>query len=405
MTASPETGRAAGKIFVFAKALSAPLEALWPLLAFLFCKELGATPFQVTLLVAMKPLSALLSFYGSLLLLERRDRLKPYLAGVTLFGILPCFLFPFIDNLWFLIAAQGCFWFSSRALILAWGEIFKINLTPKERGKFFSRGSSLHSLVHIAVPLLISPWFDWYPGSWKWVFFLLALLQASHLFLVVRLPIPKEKVQKISPRPSLFLPWKEGFRLLKERKDFRHYQMVFFLCGAGLIVMHPVLPFFYKETLNLSYTGVTIATSLIKGVFFALSSRSWATLFTTVPIERFNMRVTGLAAAFSLLLLLSPHIPFGLWAAYALYGAMQAGSEMSWNLSGPHFAKEGESTLFSGVNVVFVGIRGLIVPFVGQLLFVSGSTSLVFAFGGLLCLASTLLSSYPLRERSLEEVR
>ena len=379
------------RIFALAKGLSAPLEALWLLLAFLFCKELGASPLQVTVLVAMKPISALGAFYGSVLILGRRARLKSYLIGVTLGGLLPCLLFPFVDNLWFFIAANGCFWISSRALILAWGEIFKLNLKHEERGKAFSRGSSLHSIIHIIIPILISPWLDFDPSSWKWIFFLLALVQAFNLILIRGLPIP-EGAKTAPPRPSWLLPWKQGIALLKERKDFRHFQWVFFLGGGGLIMMHPVLPFFFKETLSLSYTEVSLATSVAKGLFFALSSSYWAKLYTKLPIYSFNTLVTSLAAGFAFLLILSPWIPSGLFLAYALYGVMQAGSEMSWNLSGPLFAKDGESTLFSSVNVACVGVRGSIAPFIGELLYLTGSKTLVFFVGGLLCLSASLLS-------------
>jgi hypothetical protein len=46
-----------------------------------------------------------------------------------------------------------------------------------------------------------------------------------------------------------------------------------------------------------------------------------------------------------------------LYAAY-LYGAMQGGSELSWKLSGPIFAKDKHSTPFSSLNLVLVGARG-----------------------------------------------
>jgi len=391
--------RKTASIFAFAKGLSAPLEALWLLLAFLFCKELGASPFQVTLLVAMKPISALGAFYCSLFILGRRDRLKPYLIGVTLAGLVPCLLFPFVDNLWFFIAANGFFWVSSRALILAWGEIFKLNLKRDERGKAFSKGASLHSIVHILVPLLISPFLDYNPASWKWVFFSLALLQSCNLFLIKGIPIPDGEQSVPQHRPSLLLPWKEGIALLRRRADFRHFQWVFFLCGGGLIMMHPVLPFFFKETLSLSYTEVSLATSFSKGLFFAFSSSFWAKLYAKLPINRFNTLVTSLATGYTFLLILSPYVPSGLFIAYALYGIMQAGSEMSWNLSGPHYAKEGESTIFSSVNVASVGVRGMIAPFIGELLYLSGSKTIVFVVAGLFCLSASILSErFPKKE-------
>jgi hypothetical protein len=39
---------------------------------------------------------------------------------------------------------------------------------------------------------------------------------------------------------------------------------------------------------------------------------------------------------------------------------MQAGSDLSWHISGPVFSKEKESTLFSGTYVLAVGISGMV---------------------------------------------
>ena len=38
---------------------------------------------------------------------------------------------------------------------------------------------------------------------------------------------------------------------------------------------------------------------------------------------------------------------------------MQAGSELSWNMSGPLFSKQEESSSYTSVNIVTAGIRGL----------------------------------------------
>lgn len=45
-----------------------------------------------------------------------------------------------------------------------------------------------------------------------------------------------------------------------------------------------------------------------------------------------------------------------LYVAYGLYGVMQAGSELGWHMSGPCFAQEKDSTVFSSTNVLMVGI-------------------------------------------------
>ena len=51
--------------------------------------------------------------------------------------------------------------------------------------------------------------------------------------------------------------------------------------------------------------------------------------------------------------------------AFFVYGVAQAGSHLIWHLSGTIFAKDGDSTPYSAVNILSQGLRGLIVPFLG----------------------------------------
>jgi hypothetical protein len=99
--------------------------------------------------------------------------------------------------------------------------------------------------------------------------------------------------------------------------------------------------------------------------------------------------VTILAALSSLLLLMAPMHLFLLYAAYILYGVMQSGSELSWHMSGLVFAKEKESSAFSGTNILTVGMRGCIIPAMGALLLPAAHSVGVMLIGASLSLIAT----------------
>lgn len=54
-----------------------------------------------------------------------------------------------------------------------------------------------------------------------------------------------------------------------------------------------------------------------------------------------------------------------LFLAYFVYGVAQAGNHLIWNLSGPYFSKEKDSSRFTMVNVFMVGLRGCLIPPIG----------------------------------------
>jgi hypothetical protein len=78
-----------------------------------------------------------------------------------------------------------------------------------------------------------------------------------------------------------------------------------------------------------------------------------------------------------------------LYAAYLLYGLMQAGSELSWNLSGPIFSKQEDSSTYTGVNVVSIGLRGCVAPPLGSYLCNLTNATMVLLMGGGFCLLAT----------------
>jgi hypothetical protein len=390
------------RMFVGSQLLNSPLEAMYMMLAFIFSKELHATPLQLTLLISARPAIAILSFYGNLIIKGKPKRLKSFIAGTTFLGCLPSFFFPFVDNTWFFLFAFALFMMCARAIPPAWSEIFKINLLPEARGKIFSQGSSAHYLIIIFIPLFVSPLIDHHPHVWKWIFFVLAIIHSLTVFftLFVRL---KSYTNSIDMSPSynftsatsiILDPWKNCWNLMKQMPDFRKFQFVFMLGGSGLILMQPVLPIFFEKTLHLSYTQLTLAVSLCKSLSFALTSHFlWSRWINQFSIHFFNSCVTFCACISTIFIALSIYQPPFIYLAYLIYGAMQGGSEMSWHLSGPIFSKEKDSTLFTSVNVLTVGLRGCIIPSLGTLLFLNSNAFIVFLSGGFLCL---LASSYSL---------
>lgn len=396
-------------IFVGNKFFSGLLEAMFNLLAFIFCKELDATALQLTLLIASKSIVGLLSLYGNLFIKGKPHTLKGYIILLTLLGTISVFLFPFVQNAWFFLGAYALFMLSLRAAVPAWTEILKINHNDEVRASIFSQGSALNYLINIAIPLSLSPWMDVSPGIWKWIFFALAFVQIINIAQLFYLKVQVDENNKeYHPRPPLSIigPWRNFFTLLRERKDFRNYQILFMIGGFALLLIQPVLPVFFKETVKLSYTQLTIATHLCKGIVFALSSPLWGRLLSKISIYLFNFYIYLFALLSIIFISISTELHNYINIAYIMYGIMHAGYELNWNLSGPIFSREKESTLFTSSTLALMGARGCIAPFIGQLLFIATDAITVFACAGLLCLIAlmySLLLDYQFKNKQLQE--
>jgi hypothetical protein len=121
----------------------------------------------------------------------------------------------------------------------------------------------------------------------------------------------------------------------------------------------------------------------------------WVKFFNRSRIFIFCAYVTLAAAAFPLLLLFAHTSSSIIYIAYLGYGVMQGGSELSWKMSGPVFALEKDSAPYSSVNILAVGVRGLIFPYLGSFLFIQTGSPVVILLSGMgLCLLATAFLSY-----------
>lgn len=388
--------------FLWTRILNIPFWVLLNLIPIILYKDLKGSPWVLAVAIAIKPASALFASYWSVSIHRRSDRLVSNLVLANLFRYLPFLFVPWIENPWVLIGAFGFYMMLSRGAIPAWMEIFKLNLKQQNRPKLFAYGSALDYCLTALLPIGMGLILDDYSLSWRLLFPLSASLGLLSTFFLFKLPYSGRIPLGGSPfdlKQALLKPWKESYRLLQKRSDFIHFQLGFLIGGAGLMVMQPVIPIFFVDVLSLSYTKMLIAIALCKAVGYAAASPIWVRFFERCNIYSFSGSVSLLSAFFALVLITSELHSLLVYSAYLLYGVMQAGSELSWHLSGPHFAREEESSSYTTTNILLVGLRGCIAPPLGSLIFSFSSSTFVLLIGSGLCLTSAL---YLIRSRNLE---
>lgn len=377
--------------FLWARILNTPCWSLMCMLAIILYKEMHITPLQITLITALKPISALFAPYWSLPVYKRPDRLVQNIFYANIVQYVPLLLFPWISSSWLLILSFAIYMMLNRGIIPVWMEILKKNIPPIMREQTFARGSTMEYVGNAVIPIGLGLALDHYHLSWTWIFSLCAILGLSSSFFL--LSIPRFKLEKIENMPpadvAIFRPLKESWTLLWQRRDFFHFQIGFMLGGGGLMVMQPAIPPLLVDVLNLSFTQMGMAIAACKSIGFVFTVPIWTSLFSRVNIYSFSGFVTLLAGLFPILLMCAPSYAILLPIAYIIYGIMQAGSELSWNLSGPVFARNEDSTLFSRTNVLTVGIRGCIFPFLGSFLFSSMGIPVVMGCSAMLCFLAT----------------
>ncbi len=387
--------------------LHEPLVSLYPLLAFILTKSMGAVAFQIVLFTMLKPVASIFSFYWSELVSQNRHTLKTNLLGAGLLARLPFLFAIFTGNVWAIILGSTLYMLFVRAAIPAWMEMLKLNLPKSVRERVFSVSSVLGYAEGALIAIALGSLLDHDTAIWRTLFATALGLGIVGVFIQVCMPIREGKpynngpIEKapISVKEAILQPWRDGIRLMRTRCDFRRFQWAFMVGGFGLMIIQPVLPIFFAETLNISYRDLMIAYSICKALGFVLTSTLWAKAMSRISISAFTALVLVGFSLYPVLIILGQFSILWVFISYLIYGVAQAGSHLIWHLSGPIFAQEEQSARFSGVNIMMIGVRGTIGPPLGGLFAYLLGPIAVLGISSVLCLSGTISMLHKVPQR------
>jgi len=349
--------------YLLTRVLDTPFWGLFNLIPFILYKDLKATPFQLALVIAMRPLVSILSSYWSTRAAKMPHGLRSSLFYGRVFAYLPFLAIPWINSSWYLIFCSGLYMLLQVGMMPSWMELLNRNLEAKVRDKVFSYAQAFGYLGGGLLPFALGWVLDKNIKAWAFMFPIAALVGLTAYFWQKKI-VYSTRTMTTHPNPFI-QPWKNSWELLKRRKDFAKFQLGFMWIGAGLMIIQPTLPVFFVDTLNLSYTELGVAITLCKGIGFASGTPFWHKWIQRVNFFFFGAVIATLAIVFTGLLVASQMTLVSLYLAYLVYGLMQAGNELSWNMSGPIFAQGEDSSPYSTINVIAVGIRGIFIPLLG----------------------------------------
>jgi hypothetical protein len=394
------------KAVLWTSILNEPLLTIYALFSFILHKDLGASALQIGVLTMLKPMVSLFSMYWCSMIAKRPDRILSNVVYAGILSRLPFFFFPLIDNPWILIGAVVFYMMLSRGAMPAWVEILKMNLPTKSRGSIYSWGSAIGYIEGVVIAIGVGYLLDHYYEVWRYLFPFSALIGIIGVYIQSKIPMkhlpePLEK-SSFNLKELIINPWKEAYILLKENKGFRQYQWGVMFCGFGVMVIQPALPLFFVDILGLSYTDLAIALSIWKGIGYSVTSPFWGKRFASSNIYNFSGLIFIFMGLFPLLLFFAPINHIWVFIAYLAYGIGSAGCHISWNLSGPYFSNEENSSVYSSINILMVGIRGSFIPPLGSLLCVVFGPITVLAVGFIFCFYSAFLIRNWGRKEALE---
>jgi predicted MFS family arabinose efflux permease len=366
-----------------------PLFCMYNITPFILGTQFLASPFVLAILTAIRPgFTFVAYFWGN----GAKGGAKNLRRSVLLSSFLSCVLFlfiPFFNSMWLVIISSAFYMIFHRASIPAWMETLKLNIEKEKRAKLFANASSLAFFIGVILSLYFSPKFKENANLYKYFYFFSGLIGMLNLWVLAKVPINSNK-EYVKPKPfsikeKLIDPLKESFELLKNRKDFLKFHIGYTFAGAGILLIHPILPVYFKN-LNITLTEITTALLIFKGLGSIISSPIWGRFLAKKSIMKLSFYMSFLAfISFIILFFTQVHIYF-LYTSYFIYGVSVAGSHVLWSLSGPAFSKNDSSVHYSSLNFFILSLRGIAAPFIGSMLAIHFSPSIIISLGALSCL-------------------
>ncbi len=366
-------------------------------------KSLGATDFQIMLLMMVAPVCFLLSVYwAEVIRVLRRWRLL-FLAGAA-FGIAPLSLMHPFGSMKMLIGLLLCYELANSLNIPLRNRVMQANYPPDRRSGYYGRLAALVSLVMLVVSWPAGRFLDLAPDNWRWIFLIMALAGVIDRSLWFRIPENPEVRRR---RPELGSPdwmgqpqalWSQLTRplvnmrdVLNRNRQFFRWEMQFMLYGLGFFVIITVQPGYLVEGLGLSYSEISIGQVALARLGGVLALPLMGHFHDRHNPASFCARIFVFLALFPLLLYFCSFLPAGLgrllpfYAAFFLQGVAMSGVMVAWIMSSMAFAGDEDGALYQSIHVTMVGFRGMVGPLLGW------SVKTYFGWGSAFALASGLL--------------
>ncbi len=300
------------------------------------------------------------------------------------------------------IVLMGVAQFFLTGVVTVRSALWKSNYPQKHRGRIVARLQIARSMVYLLVVALIARVFDHNPDYYRWVYPIFALLGVCSLWFIGKTHVRGEdaelarRAEPDSVAENLVKPvslldavspgaiFKNAFRILRVDETFRKYCIAQMYTGCGNLILRTVVIVILTNHLlaNMSavyWISVVLLEALPMLVRLGTMPR-FAAYYDRVGVVRFRVingtcwlitNILGACGAAVVFFSDSIGANYVVWAVILFAclaigrGVCAGGGAIAWNLGHLHFAKSDDAEMYMGIHVSLTGLRGLIMPFVG----------------------------------------
>lgn len=162
-------------------------------------------------------------------------------------------------------------------------------------------------------------------------------------------------------------------RIIASDRAYLLFQIAFFLSGSSVFMSNHVVLLLTRDRFHFGAFELTLWLTVMPQLLLAMSSPVWGRVFDRIGIVRTRLLISILMTAYlaSYFGGVIGELAVLIYLGSILQGVSNGGGQLTWALASSHFAPRAEDVpLYTGIHFVLNGVRGLVMPWVGSILFV-----------------------------------
>ncbi len=254
--------------------------------------------------------------------------------------------------------------------------VWRNNFPSTARARLASKLAALNAIVMATMAFAIGWLLEHRPGALPWLFASAGLIGivGAWRYLVIRLRghgLLRERERALKSDGDLKPSVAAFRRVLAADPIYRDYMRSMFVFGSGNLMLPALVLLVAAEKLALPVLWQVALISTVPLLMLPFAVGPWAKFFDRVHIVEFRVvhawSFVATSAVFFLAAMLSNVWLLGLGSL--LLGAGYAGGQLGWNLGHNDFSRPEQAALYMGVHTTLTGVRGLLAPVAGVLLY------------------------------------
>ena len=355
---------------------------------------LQANPLELTVLVAAFPVGV---FFGPLWAgFGRRLGMQRLVTQMAFWANVPLFFVFWVEQSWLFTLLITLSQILNSGMRMGQSSLYHVLYPRAIRGRVLGR-LTFWTFLTMVPSILLAGWLlDMSREMYRVLYPVAGLcgMIGCYYYRMLVVPGPQPAPARGTIRQSV-----QGVQnILAGDRAYLFFQFAFFLSGSAFFMSTHIILLLVCDRFDFSAFDLALWLTVVPQLLLAVSSPVWGRVIDRVGIvhSRLLISIIQTASLASSWVGIVTGLPGFIYAGSILLGLTNGGGQLVWALASSHFAPRAEDVpLYNGIHFVLNGVRGLVLPWVGSVLWV------VAGPGAVLAAILTSFASIPVILRSI----